>query len=230
MRVHGSLLLVLFLTAAMPSTNLQAQAASKPSASSINAKATVITASKLPHQLVYPGDLFYPDALAKKGAQGEVILEIRLSKEGRASAARVIASSKSVELDKQALSLVNTGNYKLPDNGLKYFEGIYSLNIIFIRDSVLTINSKTCADLNTDVSYFRSVRPGENTKSLGAFELVAGIFTVQLMKNQGSAGTLKFVKSIADIEGDTISACAKKPRALFIKTYVDAAQKHGIRF
>lgn len=230
MHVQGSLLLVLFLTTAMPSASLQAQAVSKPSPLSTNAKATVANSSKLPHQLVYPGDLFYPDALAKTGAQGEVRLEIRLSKEGRATAARVITSSKSVELDKQAISLVNTGNYKLPDNGLKYFEGLYTLNIIFIRDSVLTINSKTCADLNTDVAYFRSVRPGESTKNLGAFELVAGIFTVQLMKNQGSTGTLKFVKAIADIEGDTIGACAKKPRALFIKTYVDAAKKRGIRF
>ncbi len=230
MRLYKSLTLVLFLTAGMPSKYPQAQTISKPAISATHTKPVVASSSKLPHQLVYPGDLFYPNALAKKGAQGEVTLEIRLSKEGRTTAAKVVVSSKSEELDNQALSLVNTGNYKLPDNGLKYFEGIYSLNIIFIRDSVLTINTKTCADLNTDVAYFRSVRPGENMSSLGTFELVAGIFTVQLMKNQGSAGTLKFVKSISDIEGDTIAACEKKPTELFIKTYVGIAKKHGIKF
>ncbi|MEO8002237.1 MAG: TonB family protein, partial [Arenimonas sp.] len=186
--------------------------------------------ARLPHQLIYPGDAFYPDALAKSGVQGEVRLEIKLSSEGKASVVKMLSNSKSAELDKNAINFVNTGYYKLPDNGLKYFEGNYSLNIVFIRDSVLTINAKTCADFNTDLAYFRSTRSGETMKNLGIFELVTGIFTVQLMKSQGADGTLKFVKAVDVINSDIVAACAKKPAELFIKTYVGVAKKRGIKF
>lgn len=230
--MRASLFPALLLCAAMPSKNLHALGtAGLPPAKSTNVKAaTVLQAGKLPHKLIYPGDLFYPDALAKEGVQGEVVLEVRLSKDGKSKAAKIITGSKSARLDRYALDYVNTGNYVLPDNGLKYFEGIYSLNLIFIRDSILTINSKTCADFNADLNYFRSVRPAGDMKNLGAFELIAGVFTVQLMKNQGAAGTLKFVKSVDAINTDTVTACKRKPADLFVKTYVSAAKKRGIKF
>ena len=221
----------LLLSIAIPSTFLHAQVTTSSPGSKQGVKTpAILQANKLPHKLIYPGDLFYPDALAKEGVQGEVALEIRLSKDGKSSAARIITSSKSAKLDRYALDYVNTGNYVLPDNGLKYFEGIYSLNLIFIRDSILTMNSKTCADLNTDLRYFRSARPGESIKNLGAFELIAGLFTVQLIKNQGANGALKFVKSVDAINQDTAKTCTGKPAALFVKTYVDSAKKRGIKF
>lgn len=216
---------------AMASSGLYAQNTGKPPAAvtGMNAHA-LMPASKLPHALIYPGDRFYPEALAKRGVQGTTTLEIRLSKEGRVLAARVIDGSQSNDLDKYALDYAKNPAWKLPENGLKYFEGVYSLNIVFIRDSVLTINSKTCADFNVDLAYFRRTRPGESTKNLGAFELLANIFTVQLMKNQGAEGTLKFVKSVDAIHAETIRACAKKPTALLVKSYVTAAQRKGIKF
>ncbi|MGH8049313.1 MAG: TonB family protein [Arenimonas sp.] len=219
------------MSIAIPSMFLQAQVSTKSSTSQPHVKTSAaLQANKLPHRLIYPGDLFYPEALAKEGVQGEVLLEIKLSKEGKASAAEIISSSKSAKLDRYALDFVNTGNYILPDNGLKYFEGNYSLNLVFVRDSILTVNSKTCADLNTDLRYFRSVRPNDNIKNLGAFELMAGLFTVQLMKNQGSGGTLKFVKAVDAINADTGNTCNRKPADLFVKTYVNSAKKRGIKF
>lgn len=143
----------------------------------IEAKVSAVPwhANKLPHKLIYPGDLFYPEALAKEGVQGQAVLEVILSKDGKASAAKTIGSSGSAKLDRYALDYVNTGYYTLPDKGLKYFEGVYSLNLIFQRDSILTINAKTCADFNTDVRYFRMARAGDAIENLGAFELIAGV-------------------------------------------------------
>lgn len=210
---------------------LQAQNASKPEALTALAKTPSIQAvNKLPHAIIYPGDVYYSGALANNGVQGSVTLEVRLSKTGAASATKIINSSKSVELDKNALDFVNDEKWKLPDNGLKYFEGIYFLNIIFRKDSVLTINNKTCADFNIDLAYFRNTQPDESTKNLAAFELIAGIFSVQLVKTQSADVTLKFVKSVDAINGDTILACKKKPDELFVKNYVNASKHHGIKF
>lgn len=228
--MRSGVLVFLFLATFAPSGFLQAQTGSKPATSAAGANAPAAKISnKLPHQFIYPGDGFYPQDLAKKGVQGEVTLEIQLSKDGKTSVTRLIGSSKSAELDKNALNLVNTGFYKLPDNGLKYFEGLYSLNIIFLRDSVLTINKKTCADLNTDLAYFRSVAPNENIRNLAAFELMANIFTVQLMKEQGANGALTFVKSVNAINNDVVQTCARKPAALLVKTYVQASGKQGVK-
>ena len=225
MRVN--VFVVLLLIIAMPAKCLQAKIQSKSAGTQVP---VAISSNRLPHQLVHPGDLFYPEAQAKKGLQGEVTLEINLSKAGRAKTVKVLITSKSVELDRNALALVNTGYWKLPDNGLKYYEGVYTLNVIFLRDSILTINTKTCADFNTDLTYFRSVHGKKSTKNFGALELIANISTVQLMKNQGADGALKFVKSVEAINQETIYACVKKPAELFVKTYAKATKKHGIKF
>jgi TonB family protein len=202
----------------------------KPEAATAGVQAPVAkTSNKLPHLLVYPGDVFYPEALVKKGVQGESVLEINLSKDGKATVSKVIGSSKSAELDKNAFNLINTGHYKLPENGVKYGEGAYSLSIIFLRDSVLTINKKTCAEFNTDLGFFRTTHPDESLKKLGALELVANIFTVQLVKTQGADGALKFVQAVDAINHQTIRDCAKKPGEAFVKTYVKASQQNGIK-
>lgn len=227
--MRASLFFVCVIAIATPSKCLLAQ--SKPQASVAAAKAAAIKpVNRLPHKIIYPGDLFYHDTLAKTGAQGVVVLEVSLSKEHKASSPKVMVSSKSAELDKSATAFIKAGHYELPDSDLKYFEGIYSLNIIFHKDSVLTINNKTCADFNTDLAYFRSARSGESVVNLGAFELIGGITTVQLIKNQGADGTLKYVKAIDSINADTIAGCAKKPGELFVKTYVNAAKKRGVKF
>lgn len=220
----------LFFIAVLPAHYALAQIAKKPLAASAGMNMSAIApVSKLPHVLLHPGDHFYSDLLAKNGVQGTVILEISLSKEGKVKVARVIGSSKSAELDKNALAFANDG-WMLPDNGLKYFEGSYSLNIVFVRDTILTINKKTCADFNTDFRYFRFIRPTGSVKDIGALGLMANIFTVQLMSTQGADGTLKFVKSLDAINNDTIQTCAKKPSELLVKTYAKAAQRRGIKF
>ena len=229
--MRGNVFVVLLLITAMPAKYLLAKSELMATVSATGMKIPAAQSSnRLPHQLIHPGDIFYPEAQAKKGLQGEVTLEINLSNAGRATTVKVRTSSKSEELDKNALAFVNTGYWKLPDNGLKYYEGVYTLNIIFLRDSVLTINTKTCADFNTDLTYFRSIQGDKSTKNFGALELIANISTVQLMKNQGANGALKFVKAVDAINNDTINACAKKPAKLFVKTYAKATKKHGIKF
>jgi len=191
---------------------------------------TLIQANRLPHKIIYPGDIFYPAVLGKSGVQGEVGLELAFSSDGKLQTSKITKSSKSIELDKNALALVNNEVWKLPENTWKDSRGIYSLNVIFLKDSILNINKKTCADFNIDLKYFQLVRPGGDYRDLGAFELIAGMFTVQLMKNRGADGTMKYVQSAQAINRETILACAARPTELFVKTYARSASHQGVKF
>ena len=227
--MRASLFFVCVIAIATPSKCLLAQ--SKPQASVAAAKAAAVKpVNRLPHKIIYPGDLFYHDTLAKTGAQGVGVSRSACPKNTRQVPPKSWSAASRPNLIKAPLLSSRPGHYELPDSDLKYFEGIYSLNIIFHKDSVLTINNKTCADFNTDLAYFRSARSGESVVNLGAFELIGGITTVQLIKNQGADGTLKYVKAIDSINADTIAGCAKKPGELFVKTYVNAAKKRGVKF
>ena len=170
---------------------------------------------RLPHQLFHPGDIYYPAELAKSGVQGEVKLDIVLSADGKLLSAKIVDSSKSDELDKNALSYVNAVGEKwtLPENHPMGEKAHYLLSIVFTRDSVMNINLKTCAELNTDLSYFRSTNPDEEARKVASLELIASLFTVQLIKTRGAAEALKYAQSIDAISDDTIRSCQEKPDA-----------------
>jgi len=187
---------------------------------------------RLPHKMFKPGDIYYPEELAKSGVQGEVKLDIVLSAEGKLLSAKIAGSSKSDELDKNALSYANAEGVKwsLPENHPKGENAHYLLNLVFFRDSVLTINLKTCAELNTDLSYFRKANPDDDVRKVASLELIASLFTLQLMKTRGAAEALKYADSLDAINDDTIRACAEKPDDRMIETYVKMAKNHKIRF
>ena len=185
---------------------------------------------RLPHKLIYPGDILYPVELAKTGMQGEVKFILAISVEGKLLSSKMVDSSKSTELDKNALSYVNGESWRLPENLPKDRDSHYLLSVIFNRDSILTINLKTCAELNTDLAYFRSVRPEDPIKNVPSLELIASLFTVQLIKTQGAAEALKYAKAVNAISDATLHICTEKPEALLIETYVNAARQHAIKF
>ena len=187
---------------------------------------------RLPHKMFKPGDIYYPEELAKSGVQGEVKLDIVLSAEGELLSAKIVDSSRSDELDKNAMAYANAEGEKwaLPENHPKGESAHYLLSLVFMRDSILTINLKTCAELNTDLSYFRSKRPDEDVRKVASLELIASLFTVQLIKTRGADEALKFAQSLAAINDDTIRACSEKPDARVMETYVKSAKTHKIRF
>lgn len=187
---------------------------------------------RLPHKMFKPGDIYYPDELAKSGVQGEVKLDIALSSEGKLLSAKIVGSSKSDELDKNALSYANAEveKWTLPKNHPKGEDAHYLLSLVFNRDSVLTINLKTCAELNTDLGYFRKTNPDDEPGKVPSLELIASLFAVQLMKTRGAVEALKYADSLDAINNDTIRACAEKPDDRMIETYVKTAKNYKISF
>lgn len=221
----------LLLCALFSSEFLHAQAAADQQVAGAGIKVPAPSKlRKLSHRTIYPGDVFYPDTLAKEGVQGEVVIEVRLLNDGKERAVKIISSSKSDDLDKRALAYVNSESWIMPEENPKDSEAHYQQSVIFSRDSILTINLKTCAELNTDMGYFHSVRPDDPVKNVQSLELIASLFTVQLIKTQGAAEALKYAKAVHAISDETWHACMENPETLLIETYVKAARQHGTKF
>jgi TonB family protein len=190
----------------------------------------VQTEKKLPHKIFLPGDHFYPEALSTLGVQGEVKLQLELSDVGKVNAVRVLGASKSNVLDDNALAFVKDPAWKLPEGVVLQAPRVYTLNLIFLKDSSANIDKKTCADFNTDLNYFRSVQAGSDVSEISVFEILASLFTVRLMKAEGAEKTLAYVRAHKKISQDTAKACAEKPKALLLKTYIKAANQNHIKF
>lgn len=185
---------------------------------------------RLPPKLFPPGDIYYPAELAKSGVQGEVKLDIVLSAEAKLMSAKIVGSSKSDVLDKNALAYAQSEKWTLPETHPKGENAHYLMNLVFIRDSVLSINLKTCAELNTDLGYWRSINPDAQASKVASLELIASLFTVQLLKTRGAAAALKYAQSLDAINAETIRLCEEKPDARVIETYVKTAKSYKIRF
>lgn len=228
-----SFALILFLVSFQAQPESQSPAKSEADTTGIIAPVTapaVTGVNRLPHTLIYPGDPLYPIDLANTGVQGEVKIELVLSTSGKLLSSEIIASSLSAVLDKNALAYVNSESWKLPEVLPEEAETRYLLSVIFNRDSILTINLKTCAELDTDLAYFRSVRPNDPVKNVASLELIASLFTVQLIKTRGAAEALKYAETLTAITDDTLTACHIKPEALLIETYFNVAKQRGIQF
>jgi TonB family protein len=188
------------------------------------------TEKKLPNTIVLPGSKFYPETLSSIGIQGEVKLQLELSVTGKLLSTKVLVSSKSPALDEKAQAFVNSSDWKLPDNFPNQAPHIYTQKVIFLKDASSTIDKKTCADFMIDVKYFRSVYPNTHISRVGAMDVISGLFTVNLMKTAGGDKALNYVRKRNKISDDTVAACKKNPDNLLLKTYVNAANKNGIKF
>jgi TonB family protein len=201
----------------------------KPAASN-SAFPVIQTEKKLPHKIFLAGDHYYPIAFSRIGVQGETKLQLEFSEAGKIIASRMLSSSKSPALDEKALSYVRGADWKLPENFALSAPHIYTLNIIFLKDSAETIDKKTCADFNIDMGYFRSVYPNAQVDNVGALSVISNLFTVNLMKNQSSEKTLSYVRARNKIGEQVVKTCAANPKARLLKTYVNIAEKNGIKF
>jgi TonB family protein len=222
---------ILLFADALSATASPTQTQTKPTVATPMKMPAILRASnKLPHVIIIPGNPYYSAALAATGVQGEVQLELQLSKAGYVQSAKIMRSSKSAELDKQALAFSKTQTWPAAEMRLVNASDIHQLNIIFLKDSTTSINSKTCADFNIDLKYFQSINATSEPHEMAALKMLGRLFSERLIKNADAEKTLQYVKKIKNIELDSVHACGKNPKALLLKTYIQAANKNGIKF
>lgn len=151
---------------------------------------------------VYASDASYPAALARRGVQGDVTVELAPDAKGLAT---VRDSSRSAELDALALAMARRLDITGADgtrNGL--------VTIRFKKDHTTTIATKSCADFNADAAWQAATFPERGLRELPALSESIGMLVYSLHRNGSARQSFPGVEAIVQA---TVAACARAPEA-----------------
>jgi TonB family protein len=177
---------------------LPALAATQQSAA---AQATVPVWREL---VIYAADNAYPAELARRGVQGEALVEVVLDRNSRRSAA-VRSSSRSAELDRIALRLAQRVDVRAGDSDAR--TGL--VKVSFKKDHASTIATKSCADFNVDAAYQAAIFPERQIRELPVMVESIGKLVYCLHR----LNTGKSFPGIDPVLNATVAACARTPEA-----------------
>lgn len=166
------------------------------------AQATVPTWREI---TIYATDASYPAALARRGVQGNVTVELALDDKGRKGVITVRESSRSAELDALALAMarrldVAAGNEHR--NGLVIFK--------FKKDHLSTIATKSCADFNVDAAWQAATFPERNLRELPVTYESIGTLVYSLHREGSARQSFPGVEAVMNA---TVATCARTPEA-----------------
>lgn len=163
---------------------------------SVAAQATLPTWREI---TVYASDASYPAALARRGVQGDVTVELAPDAKGLAT---VRDSSRSAELDALALAMARRLDITGTGNGL--------VTIRFRKDHTTTIATKSCADFNADAAWQAATFPERGLRELPALSESIGMLVYSLHRNGSARQSFPGVEAIVQA---TVAACARAPEA-----------------
>lgn len=167
--------------------------------------------ARMPQQIIYMGDAYYPQALADRGVHGVVGLQATPNADGSLGEVAIVATSGSLELDTRAVSYVR-GLQVAPSAG-RPLPGKVQVTVRFAKDSVANIGGKTCADFNLDRAFFESTNPQATPAGMQVFELALGAYVVANGPDPALAGRMP--KAI----DATVAACRANPSANFLQAF-----------
>jgi TonB family protein len=151
--------------------------------------------------VVYAADAAYPVALARRGVQGEAVVELTVDAEARERTATVRTSSRSAELDALAMTMARRMDIAAADGA----SGL--VRVRFLKDHSSTVATKTCADFNVDAAYQVATFPERRLREMPA--MVEGIgMLIHNLHSGGSARSFPAVEALLDA---TVAACARTP-------------------
>ena len=168
---------------------------------SVAAQATVPTWREI---VVYASDATYPRALAQRGVQGDVTIELTPGARGRKAAATVRDSSRSADLDALALGMARRLEITATQaaaSGLVMFR--------FRKDHLSSLATKSCADFNVDAAYQSATFPERSLRELPVFYESIGKL-VYSFHREGESRAFPPVDAILDA---AVAGCARTPQA-----------------
>lgn len=167
---------------------------------SVAAQATLPTWREI---TVYAADANYPQALAQRGVQGDVTVELALDDQGRKGAALVRDSSRSAELDALALAMARRLDVVAAGGAQS---GLVTIR--FKKDHTTTIATKSCADFNADAAWQTATFPERSLRELPAVAESIGMLVYSLHRNGAARQAFPGVEAIVNA---TVAACARTP-------------------
>ena len=154
--------------------------------------------------VIYPADGAYPADLARRGVQGEALVEVSLDGQGR-RVARVRSSSRSAELDTLAARIAERGDAATPVAGAR--SGL--VKVLFRKDHASTVAGKTCADFNVDAAYQAATFPERDVRGMPV--MVESIGKLVYTLHRDAQG--KSFPGMGPVLDATVAACARTPEA-----------------
>lgn len=154
--------------------------------------------------VIYPADGAYPAELARRGVQGEALVEVTLDPQGR-RAAQVRSSSRSAELDTLAARIAARSEAATPVSGAR--SGL--VKVLFRKDHASTVAAKTCADFNVDAAYQAAVFPERDVRGMPVMVESIGRLIYSLHRD----GKGKSFPGMGPVLDATVAACARTPEA-----------------
>lgn len=154
--------------------------------------------------VIYATDTAYPADLARRGVQGDAVVEVAIQR-GRARFAAVRSSSRNAELDRIALRIAQRLDIRALDNAAR--TGL--VKISFKKDHASTIASKTCADFNVDAAYQAAIFPERQVRELPVMAESIGKLVYSLHR----LNTGKSFPGIDPVLNATVASCARTPEA-----------------
>lgn len=154
--------------------------------------------------VIYAADNAYPAELARRGVQGDAVVEVALDRNSRRSAT-VRSSSRSAELDRIALRLAQRVEMRAGDSETR--TGL--VKVSFKKDHASTIATKSCADFNVDAAYQAAIFPERQIRELPVMVESIG----KLIYSLHRLNTGKSFPGIDPVLNATVAACARTPQA-----------------
>jgi len=163
-----------------------------------------------------PTDKQYPAELAAAGVQGEVLVVVPLTDDGKSDGASLGATSRSEQLDKIAVDFIKSARFQVKEAPAKGWKAIV-VPVEFYKDSVTTLKSKTCADFNIDSDYQLTKFPERKPAEMRIFDMLTGILYFGAGGKPAQAAEV--AKRAAAARQPTIDGCKANPENSLLQTW-----------
>lgn len=94
----------------------------------------------------------------------------------------------------------------------------YSVRFEFRRDTLSTLDQKTCAHLTADIAWFRERNPDTSIREMPLNHLSIGIFTVFAMREPGGVSAAR-LRRLTEAYEQTAAYCEDHPRELYLRRF-----------
>lgn len=170
--------------------------------------------ARMPQQILYMGDTYFPQALADRGMHGVVVLQAVPKADGALGEVVVVTPSGSLELDARAAAYVQ--GLQVAATPGRPLPAKVQVMVRFAKDSPANIAGKTCADFNLDRAFFESIHPDGSAADMQVFEIALGAYVVANGPDPALVGRMP--KAVQD----TVAACAAYPASNFMANFGNA--------
>lgn len=171
------------------------------------------------------GDPGYPAELSARGVQGKAEVTIKVGPDGTPVDLQITASSRSSELDAAAVKAVEVLKFGRKPGDDRPLPGIV-VPVVFKRDSLATLGSKTCAEFNTDAAYFTSTFPELDPSKMEVISATVGAMVMAASPSE-PGGVAAVAKRASAAARQIAAACQETPAAAYLQQFRDLMRKSG---